>query len=302
MARSITYGCTPAHFSTPVRGNPKTACAGLHRDAPRASRAVCMRWMEDYLAHASIGAGVVDTDLRGAHTGNQTTGQPSTIKQALHARQSRTGKQRRTAFAAPSSSEGKRKSVPPKVLFSVTTCARPNAHGQHAAFVTGSQRLPGSPRPLARSAHCSGQGPSPAGRAWPQVHFLAARTRRGAARGGTHEASEVTDDLEPALHLTTVRTRAAQATRQRGAFLVSPAQLAPATRRASEGGAWEQHKRTQTRRMLPRSCTRTFPRVGKLFRGAYPLFHKRRFFLFLNPTNWRCHELVTHQKTLTCSI
>ena len=124
--------------------------------------------------------------------------------------------------------------------------------------------------------------PGPAGRVCPQDHLPAARmrSRRGATRGDTHEAREVADGLEPALHLTTGWTRQATATRC-GSRQPNPdrARHAPGVR----VGTREQHKRTQTRRTLPRAGAahadkaRTQPRVARhthisegclLFRGA----------------------------------
>ena len=116
-------------------------------------------------------------------------------------------------------------------------------------------------------------------------HLPAARmrSRRGATRGDTHEDREVADGLEPALHLTTGWTRKAQATQQRGAVLVSPTQIAPATRRASEWGrgsstrgrrqgarcrALAQHMQTRRARCRVWRGTRTFPRVVFYFGGV----------------------------------
>ena len=113
--------------------------------------------------------------------------------------------------------------------------------------------------------------PGPAGRVCPQDHLPAARmrSRRGATRGDTHEAREVADGLEPALHLTTGWTRKAQATRQTrcGSRQPNPdrARHAPGVR----VGTREQHKRTQTRRTLPRAGAahadkaRTLSRVAR---------------------------------------
>ena len=87
----------------------------------RASRAVSMRWVEYYLAHAHSTAAVVDTDLRGARTGYQNAGKLPCLRldgnvctrrarSCKHRTPGRRAqaKHRRTALPAPSSLLGKR--------------------------------------------------------------------------------------------------------------------------------------------------------------------------------------------------
>ena len=254
----------------------------------RASRAVSMRWVEYYLAHALSTAVVVDTDLRGARTGYQNAEKLPCLRPEgnVRTRRARSCKHRTPNRRAQTNTDGAHRVA--GVLIAGETVVGAAEGVVFVDYLRSTNRARLACGACHREPASAGQ-PAPARtlralrRTRGQRDGFVRRTtcrRRACARGGEQRAGTLTRLVKSRmvwnLHCTSPQGGHGKRRRhgKHGAVLVSPTQIAPATRRASEWGSGSSTRgrrqgarcralalHMQTRRSCCRvwRCTRTFP-------------------------------------------